>query len=346
MVHYAAFLKPDPPATKRRSALIWTLKIVVSSALLYVLLSRVDLGRLWTIARTASPSWLAGSLGLYFVMVVVSAWRWDLLLKAQHVHLRFGTLLNSFLVATFFNNFLPSNIGGDVVRIRDTSRAAGSKTAATTIILVDRGIGLLGLVFVAAVGATMAARVSDAVGPLGPGVLWLILAGAIALATPVLLMPDRVTRALRPLRALHQEWVEERIARLSSSLARFGKTPRALIACFGGAILVQAVLVFFYAAIARAIHLDVPLFHLAIIVPVSFIVQMAPISVNGFGVREATFVFYFRQLGIPIEPALALSFIGAALVMLFSVTGAVAYLTRSSSVGQWPMANGQSVPPL
>ena len=60
------------------------------------------------------------------------------------------------------------------------SRAAGSKTLATTVVLVDRGIGLLGLVFVAAVGATLAARMSEAIGPLGPGVLWLMLAGAIA----------------------------------------------------------------------------------------------------------------------------------------------------------------------
>jgi uncharacterized membrane protein YbhN (UPF0104 family) len=44
-------------------------------------------------------------------MVLVSAWRWGLLLKAQALHFSFGALTSSFLVATFFNNFLPSNIG-------------------------------------------------------------------------------------------------------------------------------------------------------------------------------------------------------------------------------------------
>ncbi len=70
----------------------------------------------------------------------------------------FRWLTGSFLVATFFNNFLPSNIGGDVIRIADTASAAGSKTLATTVVLIDRGIGLLGLVLLAALGATLARR--------------------------------------------------------------------------------------------------------------------------------------------------------------------------------------------
>jgi uncharacterized protein (TIRG00374 family) len=318
-----------PSSHRARSALIWTIKILVSGGLLYWLLSGVDLARLWTIARTASVGWLLSALGLYFVMIVISVWRWELLLGAQHVRLTFGRLLNSFLVATFFNNFLPSNIGGDVVRIRDTSRAAGSKTLATTIVLIDRGIGLLGLVFVAAVGATLAARMSDAIGPLGPGVLWLMLTGAIALATPVLLMPHRVGQMLRPLRALHQEWVEERITRLTTALGKFREAPRALLACFAGAIAVQAMLVVFYAAIAHAIRIDIAFAHLAILVPVSFIVQMLPVSINGLGVREGVFIVFFDQLGLPRESALALSFLGWVLIMLFSTSGAVAYLSRA-----------------
>jgi uncharacterized integral membrane protein len=51
-------------------------------------------------------------------------------------------------------------------------------------------------------------------------------------------------------------------------------------------------------------------------------------SLNGFGVREATFGFYFARLGLPLESALLVSFMGAALIMLFSLTGAVVYLAR------------------
>jgi hypothetical protein len=311
-----------------RQTLIWIVKIAVSVGLLYLLLGRVDLTRLWDTARTASPAWLAGALLLYLVVVVVASWRWWLLLRAQHLRLSFRPLFTSYLVAIFFNNFLPSNIGGDVVRVRDTAKAAGSKTLATTIILVDRGIGVMGLVFVAAVGATAAARMSAAIGPIGPGILWTTLAASMAVGVPLVLMPHRVGAMLRPLRALHQEWVEERITRLTMALSRFREAPQVLGACFGGAVLVQGILVLFYAAIAWGLDLQIPIAHLAIVVPLSLIVQMLPVSVNGFGVREATFGFYFSRLGLPLESALALSFIGAMVMMAFSVSGAVAYLTR------------------
>jgi uncharacterized protein (TIRG00374 family) len=321
-------LDNDPPARSGQNALLWIVKIVVSAGLLYLLLSRVDLGRLWATARTASIPWLVAALGLYFAMILVSAWRWGLLLRAQRIAARLTALVQSYLVATFFNNFLPSNIGGDVIRVRDTARAAGSKTRAATVVLVDRGIGLLALVFVAAAGASLTPKGSPVVGPFRPSLLWLTLAAGTALAAPMLVMPERVGRLLAPLKALHQEWVEERISRLVSALARFSETPAALALGFFGAIIVQAILVVFYAAIARALGVPVPMAHLAVMVPLSFIVQMAPVSVNGLGVREATFSYYFTRLGLPLESALALSFLGAVLVMIFSLSGAAAYLAR------------------
>ena len=121
--------------------------------------------------------------------------------------------------------------------------------------VVDRGIGLMGLVFVAAIGSTSAARMSDKIGPIGPGILWAVLAAAFAVGAPAVLMPHRVAALLRPLRALHQEWFEERITRLTAALSKF-------------------------------------------------------------------------RLGLPLESALALSFIGAVLVMLFSTSGAFVYLAR------------------
>jgi len=302
-------------------------KAIVSIGLLALLLSRVDLSRLWDVARQASPLWLGAALLLYLAMVLASAWRWDVLLRAQHVRLPYSFLTQSFLVATFFNNFLPSNIGGDVVRITDTAKAAGSKTLATTVVLIDRGLGLLGLALLAATGATLVHRL--AVGPVGPGVLWAGFGLGAIIATPALLMPETATKLLQPLRVFHQEWVDARIEKLTYALTRFKETPAALAACFLGAVAVQAILVLFYVSIARGMQIPIGFAELAVIVPVSFIVQMAPVSVNGFGVREATFAFYFRRLGLPLESALVISFAGAALIMLFSLTGGVAYLRRS-----------------
>jgi uncharacterized membrane protein YbhN (UPF0104 family) len=320
---------PDPQARphRGRALVVSAIKVVVSIGLLWLLFSRVDVARLWSAARQASPAWLAGALLLYFTMIIASAVRWDVLLRAQHVRLPFSFLTQSFLVATFFNNFLPSNIGGDDIRISDTAKPAGSKTLATTVVLIDRGLGLLGLALMAATGATLMSRMS--VGPVGPGMLWAGFGAGAIIATPALLMPETATRILQPLRVFHAEWVDERINKLTYALTRFKESPTALAICFVGAVAVQGLLVLFYVAVARSMHIPIGFAELAVIVPVSFIVQMIPLSVNGFGVREATFGFYFTRLGLPLESALLVSFVGAALIMLFSLSGGVAYLRRS-----------------
>ena len=318
---------PTGAASRARAILIPCLKAGVSVALLALLFSKVDVARLWTVARTASIPWLVLALALYFGMILVSAWRWGLLLRAQHIVYPFRGLTSSFLVATFFNNFLPSNIGGDVIRINDTAPAAGSKTLATTVVLIDRGIGLLGLALVAAMGASAGLGPAK-VGPVGPGMLWAGFGVAAMLATPALLNPEGFTRILQPLRVLHPEWVGERLERLTAALSRFKESPAALASCFVGAIGVQVTLVGFYLAIAHSLQIPITFAQLAVIVPISFIVQMVPVSMNGFGVREATFGFYFTRLGLPLESALLVSFIGAALVLLFSLSGGVAYVAR------------------
>ncbi|HXE83437.1 MAG TPA: lysylphosphatidylglycerol synthase transmembrane domain-containing protein [Gemmatimonadales bacterium] len=311
-----------------RSLAITLVKAIVSIGLLALLFSRVDVSRLWGVARKASLGWLAFALLLYLAMLLASALRWGVLLRAQHVRLPFSFLTQSFLVATFFNNFLPSNIGGDVIRIADSAKAAGSKTLATTVVLIDRGLGVLGLALIAATGATIMQRM--AVGPVGPGILWAGFGLGAIIATPALLMPEAVTKLLQPLRVFHREWVDERIEKLTYALTRFKETPTALAACFAGAVVVQAILVLFYVAIARSMNIPIGFAELAVIVPVSFIVQMVPLSVNGFGIREATFGFYFTRLGLPLESALLVSFVGAALIMLFSLSGGVAYLSRTA----------------
>ena len=319
----------DAAPSRIRGLIFFLVKVAISGGLLWLLFTRVDFARLWALARTASVPWLAGALTLYLVMVLVSSWRWGLLLEAQGLNFSFRWLTGSFLVATFFNNFLPSNIGGDVIRIADTASAAGSKTLATTVVLIDRGMGLLGLVLLAALGATaVPALLDDGGGKLGPGLLWLAFAGAVLVAAPVLLIPRALPRLLAPLRFLHLEWIDERLGRLGTALSRFREAPGALAACFVGAVAVQAVLVGFYLAIARSMSIPIGFGELAVIVPISFLVQMLPVSVNGFGVREATFGFYFARLGLPLESALLVSFVGAALIMLFSVSGGVAYLVR------------------
>jgi uncharacterized membrane protein YbhN (UPF0104 family) len=317
-------------ASPSRQYLTLAIKVAVSVILLAVLFSRLDSGRLWTIARHASPAWLAAALLLYLGTVLASVWRWRLLLHAQGVTVRSRALLGSYLVAAFFNNFLPSNIGGDVIRIRDTVRpAGGSKTLATMVVLADRVLGLMALVFVAALSASVTARAAASGGsPLWAPWLWAgFLLGAAA-AAPAVLAPVGFTRLLQPLTVFHPEWVGDRIERLTDVLSRFHDQPTAIATCFGAAVLVQGSMIIFYLMVVYALRLNVTFWDLAVIVPVSFVVQVLPVSVNGFGVREATFSLYFARLGLPIESAVIMSLVGAVLLMVFSLSGAAVWFAR------------------
>src|SRR5437588_4953517 len=187
-----------PSSARHYTAL--ALKIAVSSILLAILFSKIDAARLADTAKRASVAWLAAALGIYAVNVFASVWRWRLLLDAQEIDVSTRTLIGSFLVALFFNNFLPSNIGGDVIRIRDTARPAGSKTLATIVVLTDRAIGLMGLVLVAAMGATVAeGATGHGPAPIWPPWLWAPFLIGTALSAPVVLSPAGVGRLLQPL---------------------------------------------------------------------------------------------------------------------------------------------------
>ena len=276
------------------------------------------------------PGWILLALAAYAGTQSISVWRWNRLLRAQHIDVEPRRLTESIWVSMFFNNFLPSNIGGDVVRIADTAPAAGSKTLATTVILVDRVLGLIALVIIASSGALVASMLGVHV----PGArwLWLVSALAAAAAISVITMPHLVGvivgHALVPVRALNRPWVTERAQRLEDAVIRFRKAPSAVAGAFAGAIVVQITIVAFYLLTAKGLSVPLPIFLGAVLIPVSLVVQMAPVSINGFGVREAVFAFFFRRFGLPIEAAVALSLVSTGLVMALSLVGGVLFLRR------------------
>ena len=306
------------------------LKVVVrlgiSAALLYFVLRSIDLPSFWERVKGMSPGWILLAVAAYVFTQSVAVWRWHRLLRAQHIDVEPRTLNESIWVSLFFNNFLPSNIGGDFIRIADTAPAAGSKTLATMVIFVDRVLGLTALVLIATTGALTASLF----GMHMPGARWLFLVTAAGIATAILVIsiPGLVGHLLRPVRALNKPWVTERAARLEEAVLKFRNAPGALAGAFAGAIVVQVTIVAFYLLTAMGLSIPLPIFLGAVLIPVSLVVQMAPISINGFGVREAVFAFFFRRFGLPTDAAVALSLVSTGLVMALSLVGGVFFMRR------------------
>ncbi|MGH9382971.1 MAG: lysylphosphatidylglycerol synthase transmembrane domain-containing protein [Vicinamibacterales bacterium] len=301
-------------------------RVVISAALLFFVLRSIDLGAFWLRVRAMNPGWLALALATYASTVAVSVWRWERLLRTQHIEVARKTLTQSMWVSMFFNNFLPSNIGGDVIRIADTAAAAGSKTVATTVVVADRALGLAALMVVAAIAA-FAASVS---GIQVPGERWLALVSGVSVLVvlPFALMPQLVSHLLAPVRALKRPWVTERAERLQDAVLKFYAAPSALVAAFGGAVVVQVTIVGFYLLAARALSIPLPVLLGAVLIPVSLVIQLAPVSINGFGVREAVFAFFFARFGLPADAAVALSLVATGLVMALSLIGGLVFLGR------------------
>jgi uncharacterized protein (TIRG00374 family) len=293
---------------------------------LYFVLRSIDLPSFWDRVKGMNPAWILLALAAYTFTQSVAVWRWHRLLRAQHIEVKRQRLTESIWVSMFFNNFLPSNIGGDVVRIADTAPAAGSKTLATTVILVDRVLGLTALVLIATSGALAATLLGVHV----PGARWLFLITAMGFvaAISVIAMPQLVGHALLPLRALNKPWITERALQLEEAVIRFRNAPSALIGAFGGALVVQITIVAFYLLTAEGLSVPLPIFLGAVLIPVSLVVQMAPVSINGFGVREAVFAFFFRRFGLPTDAAVALSLVSTGMVMGLSLVGGFFFLRR------------------
>ena len=110
--------------------------------------------------------------------------------------------------------------------------------------------------------------------------------------------PQRLAFLARPLHVFHAEWVSQRIQTVTSALQKFRDAPSSIVLGFLASVVVQGLLVGFYMAVATGLHLSIPIGHMAILVPVSFLIQMLPLSINGFGVREGTFVTYLTRIGV------------------------------------------------
>src|SRR5436309_15844837 len=105
MSHPFRRMSPEQPESSpvRRYVLL-AIKLSVSVILLVVLFSRIDVAQLWANARLASVPWLLVGVAVFGVSTLLAVWRWNLLLKTQHIEISQGSLLGTYLIATYFNN--------------------------------------------------------------------------------------------------------------------------------------------------------------------------------------------------------------------------------------------------
>jgi hypothetical protein len=302
------------------------MRIVVSVGLLVWLLRTIDLAVLLRKLSSAKIGWLVAALLVNSAANILGALRWKLLLQSQGRELSIPFLFNSYLVGLFFNNFLPSTIGGDVVRaVNAKKKGGGSLTENLTVVLVERLIGLLATLTLGGVAA-----LTGAAHRIDPRVDWAL--GAALLASVLglyLALSARVRRfTLTYLGRLPFHFVRNTIGKMLAAFELFSKARSALAANFFLSLIFQFVLIIHFWVIQFAFGESVPFLTFVVVVPLVFCVMLLPIGLNGLGVRESAFVWFLTRAGMEPASALALSLASYAIAVAQGLLGAGVHLTR------------------
>lgn len=313
------------PPPRRVPRLLWLgLKVVVSVGLLVALALTLDLRAAGTALLSVAPWAVAVSIVLYSVQAVLVAIRWWLTGRRLGSHLTLPGALRLSYVGLFLSTCLPSSAGGDPVRIFMTWRRGVAMRVAVMAVLIDRGVGVLCLFLLSGLAPLL---VPEAVLAPGGQSLWLlpVFAGLAIAGTAALTAADRL-----PLRFLGQR-IQQAIEALASDMRAVflhGPTTAAVMAIglIGHGTVALAVWVL---AVGMDVAVTVP--QAVALVPLSILVQLFPVSLGGWGVREAMLVAAFGLIGVAAPDALAISVLSGVVFTLSSLPGLILW-QRAPSV--------------
>ena len=287
----------------------------------HVRLSELDLPS-W---RPGTALWLGAALVVTAVAIVLSAVRWQRVLVALGLPARTPTLLRHYLAGLFVGNFLPSTIGGDVLRVSRLAAANGETPGTAASVVLERLTGWL----VLPVLALFALFVNPGLRQVAPGPTGTAL--TVSLATLVLLgVLLALAASSRPGRLLPGSEAWRRFAHaVNLGLARVGRHPGLAfeILTVGFAYQLATVLSAFLAA--KALGLAVGWTAILAFFPVVAMIQVLPLTFSGLGTREAALVFFLHPLGVAQADAFALGLLVYFITLGVSLLGAPAFAAGS-----------------
>jgi len=314
----------------KKSGLI-LLKIVFSvGILIYIFKKVVSLGDLWSTLREAQISYLIAAVALYFVVQTVSAYRWYLLLKPLGIEISFPRTLALYYLGMYFNFFLPSAIGGDVVKVYYLNKETGRLSASTTSVFLDRDVGMGGLLLTATVVATYAGiRIPPENGLLLAPVFALVGLAFIAANLALFYRPS-YNVLHRLLSLFRMKKADEKVERLFDSVNSYRGKWRLGLVTLLISLSVQVGCAFVNMLAAGSIGLQTRHGWLdyLVFIPAIGLIGMIPLSVNGAGWREASYILFFQSVGAEAHQAAALSVLWLGIMIMTSLPGGIIYIAR------------------
>lgn len=333
---------------------LWNLaKFAIGLGLLYFLFTRLeDPAALWQQIVTADKWLLLLGAGCYATAVALSGIKWGVLLAASGIQVRLRRLMSYQWLAEFFNNFLPAQVGGDVMRgyalASDTHRRA---TAAASV-LIDRFIGLMIFMMAAALGAggmliwgrpdgtpfTAQELLTVRFIALGSGVASLLLVGLVAslLSRRLKRLAEAILNRLPFTHVTVPIW-----QKLAEAFNVYRDQYRALLLCALGSTLIVILTSVNIWLIAYAIQPNsITLAEVLTINPIIvFVALVIPLSPGGLGVRQGAFAATFALMGAGGELGLAVGLLQQLIGYLVSLPGAYLWVRGSKRTPAVPQTH-------
>lgn len=301
----------------KKSLAINLARILFSTVLLAWILTHTHIEELIGAIRQADWRVLVAALVLFQIGMLIRTIRWKLILHGHDQRVPLTYLLSLNYSALFFNTFLPTGFGGDILRTAEVSYSRNWQTGtAAAAVILDRMLGLMSLFIICLIALPFGASALPTQTALG---IFLIAAGG--LTAFVIIIDGRLIRPFEPLFARLPGGKQIVIA--STALSHTHK--RWLIGALLVSLLHNQVIVGMNYLIGVAFRANVDYQFFAIFTPLSVLALVAP-SVQGLGVRESVYRYLLAQIGVASALAISISLCVYAVNLVSGLLGGMVYM--------------------
>lgn len=320
------------PADKPKKPLMTVLRIVVSVGLLAFLFYKEGPGKIAGAIQGADPLMVGGIFVLMFVEHVHGTYKWMILLRHTSSNVPFWPMLRIRYLSAFIGIFGLGAVTIELVRMYGLARYTSDLAMSFTSILMDRLLGLTGLSLMILFGVVIESRSRvEGIELWAGGALLLILAGWFAIMNPWFRWATD--------RMLSPRWlakVRDKQNKVYMSLDTYRGRPGLLAWGMVQSLIFNVLRILVVWVGALAVGIEVPLNAYFIVVPAVIFAMLIPISMSGWGVREAMFVALLPLYGANTESVLAMSLLIGVCSVLSTLPGAVILMTGMGA----PKPNG------
>jgi uncharacterized membrane protein YbhN (UPF0104 family) len=314
---------PGAATAPARFPLRWVARIVATIVALVLLTVWLPFDELWSAIRSVPPATWPLALAAYLSAHLLGVMKWRLLINTAGAALSTRQAAQAYYWGLFGNLFLPSIVGGDVVRAGVALKHARSKSALLLGSLVDRVQDVIGLGLLAGVGALLAPRALDDTSR-RIFMTFLVIMGVGGIAGLVMLRFFPVRLAPFKVRRL--------MVRVRQAVRATAARPSALVTAFVLGLGLQSALILINWELGRLIGIDIPLHVWFFVWPLAKIAGLAPLTQGGIGVREAAQAALFAPFGVAAVQAVATGLVFEVVIITSGLmSGIIAVVLRRRS---------------